>query len=198
MNAIGQPSAGLGPDCKSRLDRLSGQRAVESVTSSPTDDVRVDMMPRWNRTAIPWGLVASGSFSAAVGIPDVSENRTLKGWTAGWRGEHGSASPPQGGSKCARTHHAPSVNRPETRMNSPSVLIEDLKDVGNKLGRHDSNLLMHEGDDSVSFAGQRVISGPWSERLETALCRSSSGRMLRRPAPVDRFHSSTALPAAEG
>ena len=35
--------------------------------------------PRWNRTAIPWGLAASGSFSAAVGIPDVSENRTVTG-----------------------------------------------------------------------------------------------------------------------
>src|SRR5262249_1650618 len=99
----------------------------------------------------------------------------------------------RGGSKGARTHHAPCVNRPETRMNSPSVFIEDLKDVGNKLGRHDSHLLMHEGGESVSFAGPRVISNPWSERLEIAPCRSSSGRMLRRPAPVDRFHSSTAL-----
>jgi hypothetical protein len=27
-------------------------------------------------------------------------------------------------------------------MNSPSVFIEDLKDVGNKLGGHASNLLM--------------------------------------------------------
>src|SRR5262245_4100226 len=60
-------------------------------------------------------------------------------------------------------------------MNSPSVLIEDLKDVGNKLGRHDSNLLLHEGDDSVSFAGQPVID-QWS--------------MVR----TTRFHSWTALP----
>src|SRR5262249_40041773 len=35
--------------------------------------------PRWNRTAIPWGLDASGLLSAAVGTPDVSENRTVTG-----------------------------------------------------------------------------------------------------------------------
>jgi hypothetical protein len=34
------------------------------------------------------------------------------------------------------------VNRPETGMGSPGMLIKDLEDVGNEFGCHDMNLLV--------------------------------------------------------